>query len=54
MEWASISEGFTNMATLLEKSYDVITGNAILVVVLVGGLIGIGFRVFRKAKKACK
>ena len=54
MDWATISGGFTDLSTLLTKAYGVITDNAVLLVVLCGGLVGIGFRIFKKAKKACK
>lgn len=54
MDWATISGGFSDLTELLTKAYTVITTNAVLLVVLCGGLVGIGFRIFRKAKKACK
>lgn len=54
MTWASLADAFTNLTDLITKSLNVITGNEALLVVFVGGLVPIGFRIFKKAKRAVR
>lgn len=50
MEW--LSDGISNFSTVWTNMVTMITGNTILVIFLVAGLIGTAFRVFRRARKA--
>lgn len=52
MDW--LTEGISNFSTIWSNMVTMITGNAILVIFLVAGLIGTAFRVFRRAKKAVR
>ena len=47
----SISSGFTGLATLVTNAFNTITSADILAACFAAGLLGIGFRVIRQAKR---
>lgn len=55
MEWTAVTTGLTNAWSLLTSSLEQIAGNAVLMAMFVGGsLIPIGFKIFKRAKRAVK
>ena len=52
MAW--ISSMLTEMWTIVTSCVTFLTGNALFQLFLVAGLIPIGFRIFRSAKKAAR
>ena len=49
MEW--LTTALETIGTLITQSISIITGNPILAVFLGAGLLAVGFRVFKKARK---
>ena len=49
-----ITAGVTSVITLAESMLTAITGNAILVVILATGFVGLGLRVLRQLMKTSK
>lgn len=54
MTWAQITEAMTNAGDALTNAMGVVTSNAGLMVIFAGGIIAVGFRLFKKAKRAVK
>lgn len=54
MTWAGIESALTNVWGVVESCITFITGNAALMALFVAGLVPIGFKIFRKAKKSVK
>lgn len=54
MTWADITTGITNATSLVGDALNVMTSNPGLMAVFAGGLMAVGFRIFRKAKRAAK
>lgn len=54
MTWADVTGALTNCWTLVTDCVDFFTQNAALMVMFVGGLVPVGFKIFRKAKRAAK
>lgn len=52
--FTAISTGVTNVMTLVETMLTAITTNAILVVVLASGFVGLALRVLRKLFRTSK
>lgn len=50
----AISTALTNLWTVVSGCVTFITGNDILMIMLVSSLVVVGFRIFKKAKKAAK
>ena len=50
MEIANLTEGFTNLASVVTSALGTIAGNDILMVVFAAGILGVGFRVIHQAK----
>lgn len=50
----TISSALTEVGTIVTQAVNIITGNSVLFVIFCGGLLGIGFRVIKQAKKAAK
>lgn len=48
---AEMADGFAGLATLVTNAFDTITGSTILAACFAAGLLGIGFRVIRQAKR---
>lgn len=46
-----MSTALTTISTLVTTSLGIITGNDILMVLFCGGLLGVGFKVIRQAKR---
>lgn len=46
-----ITASLTQIWSLADGAVEFITGNDLLMIFLTAGLVGIGFRVFRKAKR---
>lgn len=47
----SMASGFTGLATLVTNAFNTITSADILAACFAAGLLGIGFRVIRQAKR---
>lgn len=52
MEW--ITSGLTEIWNIVSGCVTFLTGNALMQLFLVAGLIPIGFRIFRSAKRAAR
>lgn len=48
----SLSTALTNVGTVVTSALGIITDNTILMVLFAGGLLGVGFRAIRGAKRA--
>ena len=47
----TISSSLTEISTIVTQALGIITDNAILMVLFCGGLLGVGFKVIRQAKR---
>lgn len=54
MTWAAIEAALANVWGVVDSCITFITGNAALMCLFVAGLVPIGFKIFRKAKKSVK
>lgn len=54
LTWTLIEGGLTNAWTLVSSGLDFIASQPALIAMFAAGLIPIGFRIFRKAKRAVK
>ena len=54
MTMTDVNAGLANFDVLLSKAVSVVTDNPVLMLFLAGGLLVVGFRVFKKAKKAVR
>lgn len=54
MTWAGVEAALENVWGIVESCITFITGNAALMVIFVAGLVPIGFKIFRKAKKSVR
>ena len=52
MEANTLSTALTNVGTVVTSALGIITDNTILMVLFAGGLLSVGFRAIRGAKKA--
>lgn len=50
----TIASALTNIGTIVTKAVSIITDNAVLFVIFCGGLMGIGFKIVKQAKRAAK
>lgn len=50
----ALASGITNFSTVWSNVVTLITGNEVLMVFLTAGLIGTGFRIFKRAKKSVR
>ena len=53
-EGTTIATALSQVGTIVTQCLGVITGNEILFVIFAGGLLGIGFKAIRQAKRAAK
>lgn len=49
-----LTTALTNFGTVFTRVATLISGNEVLMIFLAGGLITLGFRVFKRAKKAVR
>lgn len=54
MTWETISAAFTNVGDIMTECMSVITGNAGLLTLFCAGMIPVGFRIFKRAKRAVR
>lgn len=54
MTWADIVAAFSQVGDVLSTGLSTVKGNVVLMTVLAAGLIPVGLRIFRKAKKAVR
>lgn len=54
MEWADVIAATSNVTDIVGKALNVMTGNPALMTIFTAGLLTVGFRVFRKAKRAAR
>lgn len=47
----TISSSLTEISTVVTQALGIITDNAVLMVLFCGGLLGVGFKVIRQAKR---
>lgn len=50
----SLTGALANIGTIIEQCMNIITGNPVLFLFFCGGLLGIGFKAVRQAKRAAK
>lgn len=50
----SVTDALTTIGDLVTTCMGVVTGNSVLMIMFCGGLMGIGFTLIKKAKKAAK
>jgi len=50
----TLATALTNVGTVVTQAVGIITANEILMVMFAGGLLGVGFRAIRQAKRAAK
>lgn len=50
----ALTTAYGSFATVWEKSADMIKNNPVLMIFLAGGLLVLGFRVFRRARRAVR
>lgn len=53
-EGTTIATALAEVGTIVTQCMGIITGNSVLFVIFAGGLLGIGFRAIRQAKKSAK
>ena len=51
---ATLATALADLGTIVTQAMGIITGNPILFTFFCGGLLGIGFKAIRQAKKAAK
>ena len=49
-----MTSALTQIQSLVTTAIDIITGNEVLMVLFCGGLLGVGFRVIKSAKRTAK
>ena len=54
LSWDTISGALEKAWTLVDSAITFIAGNDVFVVIFAAGLIPIGFRIFKKAKRAVR
>lgn len=54
MTWENVTSAFAYVTDIFTQCMTTITGNVVLMACLAGGLVSIGFRLFKKAKRAVK
>lgn len=50
-ELSELSTGFSGLSTLVSNAFSTITGTTVLAACFCAGLLGVGFRVIRQAKR---
>lgn len=50
----TIASALTDIGTIVTKAVSIITDNTVLFVIFCGGLMGIGFKIVKQAKRAAK
>lgn len=50
----NITQALTDLTTVVTSCVSMITGNAILYTMFVASLVLVGFKIFKRAKKAAK
>lgn len=50
----TLAEALTDLTTVVTKCVEFITGNDILYTMFVASLVIVGFKIFKRAKKAAK
>lgn len=51
---SGIASALINVGTVVTQAIGIVTGNEILMVLFAGGLLGVGFKAIRWAKKAVR
>lgn len=54
MDATSLATALTNVGSVVTSAVGIVTDNAILMTIFAGGLLAIGFRAIRWAKKAVR
>ena len=54
MEATTIATALTNIGSVVTSAIGIVTDNAILMTVFAGGLLAVGFRAIRQAKRAVR
>lgn len=53
-EGSTIATALGEVGTIVTQCMGIITGNTVLFVIFAGGLLGLGFKAIRQAKKSAK
>lgn len=53
-EAPTLASALSDIGTLVTKAVGIITENSVLFIIFCGGLMGIGFRIVKQAKKAAR
>ena len=54
MTWANITGALTNVWTVVDSCIDFIVDNPALMMLFAAGLVPVGFKLFKKAKRSVK
>lgn len=54
LTWATVQGALSDAFSLVTEAMNFIVGNSVFLVIFAAGLIPIGFRIFKKIKKAVK
>lgn len=50
----NIATYLENLSTIASSALTIVTGNPVLMVMFCGGLLGVGFKIIKQAKRAAK
>ena len=53
-ETTTLTSALSDVGTVVTQAVSIITGNTILMVMFAGGLLGVGFKAIKQAKRAAK
>lgn len=54
LTWSTVQGAFSDAFSMVTEAMNFIVGNSVFLVVFAAGLIPIGFKIFRKVKKAVR
>ena len=54
MTIADIQSAISNLTTVFGSAIDIITGNVAMMLFLAGGIVMLGFRIFKRGKRAVR
>ena len=54
LTWAAVTGAFTSVGDIFTNTMSTITGNVVLMASLAAGVIVLGFRLFKRAKRSVK
>ena len=54
LDWSTVNSALTHVWSLVSSALNFIVSNEIFVVMFAAGVVPLGFRIFKKAKKAVR